>query len=239
MLQGGDIRFGDIVASALGWWAQAGVDSPVDEQPRDWLAAPARARPMPSVQAEPARQELPGDLAALHTLLATGDITASPAPPRRRVAPSGDPASGLMVIADMPDPGDEGRTLFAGETAALFDAMMAAIGRDRASLYMAPLCPWRMPGGRIDAASGEAFAALMRRHVALVNPRAVLIFGDEAAKLLLGEPCAARPALRTFNHDGGIVAAAATFHPRTLRRTPAAKAVAWAAMRPLIGVLAQ
>lgn len=239
MLQGGDIRFGDIVASALGWWAQAGVDSPVDEQPRDWLAAPARPRPVRAAEAEPASQELPGDLAALHAFLATGAVSPSPAPPRRRVAPSGDPASGLMVIADMPDPGDEGRTLFASETAALFDAMMAAIGRDRASLYMAPLSPWRMPGGRIDAACGEAFAALMRRHVALVKPKAVLIFGDEAAKLLLGEPCAARPALRTFNHDGGTVAAAATFHPRTLRRTPAAKAAAWAALRPLIGVLAQ
>jgi DNA polymerase len=231
VLQGGNTRFGDIVASTVDWWAQAGVDEAIDERPRDWLTPPARA------VAALKTQTLPGDLAALHALLASGDIAPKAAPPSRRVAPSGDPAAALMVIADMPDPGDEGRTLFAGETARLFDAMMAAIGLDRTSLYLAPLSPWRMPGGRIDPRAGEPLAALMRHHIALAGPRALLILGDEAARALIGETGATNPSLRAINHAGGTVPAIVTFHPRTLRRAPAAKPIAWAALRLLTGVL--
>jgi len=253
VLNGGDHRFRDVVASALGWWADAGVDSLADESVRDWLAPPPRPAsisvavsdsPSPPpiaapIEAAPAPATLPDTLEGLHALLAEGDYIPNAAPPGRRVAPAGDPGAGLMIIADMPDPGDaEAGHLFAGETARLFDAMLAAMGRDRATIYTAPLSPVR-PAGRLDARQGEALARLMRHHIALAKPRALILFGDEAARWLIGEEAlATRGGLRSVQHEGGTVPAIATFHPRHLRRMPALKAASWSDMRLLLGVLA-
>ncbi len=255
MLNGGDHRFRDVVASALGWWADAGVDSLADETVRDWLALPPRtapvaapvsdalvpppiAAPAPAAPA-PSAATLPNTLEGLHALLVEGDYIPNAAPPGRRVAPAGDPAAGLMIVADMPDPGDaEAGHLFAGETARLFDAMLAAMGRDRTTIYTAPLSPVR-PVGRLDARQGEALGQLMRHHIALAKPRALILFGDEAVRWMIGEEAlATRGGLRSVQHEGGSVPAIATFHPRHLRRMPALKAASWADMRLLLGVLA-
>ncbi|HEY0270617.1 MAG TPA: uracil-DNA glycosylase, partial [Sphingomonas sp.] len=75
-MAGGNDRFGDAIASALGWWVDAGVDTAIAETPRNWLAPPARAGvPVPAalaaapVAVEPAAA-LPGDLAAFQAFLA-------------------------------------------------------------------------------------------------------------------------------------------------------------------------
>ena len=232
MLTGGSHGFDEVVASALGWWAEAGVDAPISEQPRDWLAPPATHAP--SASRQPAARALPGDLAAFHALLATGDYLPSAPPPRRRIAPAGDPAAGLAVIADMPDEADLAGGRLMTQEAALFDAMLAAMGTSRDAIYLAPLSPARITGGKIGAAAAP-LAALMRAHLAFVRPKALLVLGDEAARTL----GLTRGALRNLNHDGGTMAAIAIVHPRILRRTPACKAEAWAAMRQLIGVLAR
>lgn len=241
-----------MIASAIGWWADAGVDTAVSETPRDWLSdpLPAPARPQPALPVSPAAvpgaaeapsppspAALPNDLAALHALLATGAYVPGAAPPGRRVGPSGDPTAGLMIVADMPDAPDfEAGHLLSGETQRLFDAMLAAMGRSRDSIYLAPLSPARIPGGRIDGPHAAALIALMRRHIALARPKAVMLLGDETCRALLGiERGQARGGLRQLNHDGGTVPAIAIVHPRFLRQHPAAKADAWADMRRLIG----
>ena len=251
MLNGGHHRFRDVVASALGWWADAGVDSLADETVRDWLAPPPRPAPV-SIPASPAppappsvagptpvSATLPDTLEGLRALLAEGDYLPNAAPPGRRVAPAGDPSAGLMIVADMPDPGDaEAGHLFAGETRRLFDAMLGAMGRDRSTIYYAPFSPVR-PAGRLDERQGEALARLMRHHIALAGPRALMLFGDEPARWLIGEEAlATRGGLRSVQHEGGSTPAIATFHPRHLRRMPSLKGASWADMRLLLGVLA-
>jgi uracil-DNA glycosylase len=252
MLNGGQHRLRDAVASALGWWADAGVDMLADEEVRDWLTAPARPAPVAPPHPAPASQAdqpapapaapatLPADLAGLLALLAGGDYAPRPAPPHLRVAPAGDPAAPLMIVTDMPEAGDERSGLFSGETATLYDAMLAAMGLDRARVYCAPLSPARFAGGRIDERHVDPLARIMRRHLSLATPRAVLLFGDEAARVLLGpDALAKRGGIRFVNHDGGEIPAICITHPRTLRRAPAAKAAAWRDMRLLIGELAR
>ncbi|WP_019832963.1 uracil-DNA glycosylase family protein [Sphingomonas sp. PR090111-T3T-6A] len=249
MLDGGDHRFRDVIASALGWWADAGVDNLADDATRDWLAPPpprlemaatAPIAPASAPAAAPEPAGLPDTIEALQTLLATGSYMPNAAPPGRRVGPSGAAGAELMIVADMPDPGDgEAGHLFGAETGRLFDAMLAAMGRDRARIYTAPLSPARI-AGRIDEKQGEALARLMRRHIALAKPKALILFGDEAARWLIGpDALSSRGGLRMVQHDEGSVPAIATFHPRHLRRMPALKGAAWADMRLLLGVLAQ
>ncbi|PXA85871.1 uracil-DNA glycosylase [Nostoc sp. 3335mG] len=237
MLNGGQHRFRDVIASAIGWWAEAGLDTLADEQPRDWLTPTAKAVPLRQAPAAAPIAKLPEGIEALHTFLASGDYAPQAAPPSRRIAPSGTPGAALMIISDMPDADDAG-TLFAGETAKLFDAMLTAMGFDRERIYLAPFSPARS-AGRIAPEQGEALAALMRRHVSLAAPKALILFGDEPARWLIGpDALQKRGGLREVNHDGGTVPAIATFHPRHLRRMPALKASAWADMRLLLGVLA-
>ncbi|MBA2936355.1 uracil-DNA glycosylase [Sphingomonas sp. CGMCC 1.13654] len=238
MLNGGQHRFRDVIASTIGWWAEAGLDTLADEQPRDWLEPPAKAPKVTEAPAAAPSPSLPEGIEALHALLATGDYAPQSAPPGRRIAPSGAPGAALMIIADMPDADDAGH-LFAGETAKLFDAMLAAMGVDRGGIYLAPFSPARA-AGRIAPEQGEALTILMRRHIALATPKTLMIFGDEPARWLIGpETLQIRGGLRHVNHDGGTVPAIATFHPRHLRRMPALKASAWADMRLLLGVLGQ
>lgn len=224
--------------SALDWWRDAGVDVLVDETPRDWLRArPAVTEAPIAPEPEPA---LPPTIEAFRAWLDTADVPLA-GPPATRLACSGDPASGLMVIADVPEVGDAaaGR-LFSGEMGLLFDRMLAAIGRDRASIYLATLATTRTPDGGIDAAGCHALAPIARHHIGLVRPKAVLLLGDCVAQALLGSNVLqARGHLHEINQDGASMACVVTFHPRLLLGRAAAKAAAWQDLRLLLGELSR
>lgn len=234
----GDVQHHDVPAwgaaatlSALRWWHDAGVDMLVDEQPRDWLA-PARAPAPEAAPTAPAGDALPGTLAALAAWLADPQTFAPLG--SRRFAATGDPAGGLMLVTDMPEREDRA-ALMEGAAGRLLDAMLGAIGRDRGSVYLAPLAPGRPASGRIDRALAPSLAVALRRHVALAQPRLVLLLGEQPAAALLDQPfAAARGRLHILNHDGGTVRALATFHPRFLLEHPVCKADAWADLRLLL-----
>ena len=126
---------GDWASSTLAWWQEAGVDTIVGESPRNWLAP---AREVREAQADfaaappPAPAALPDTLEAFQSWLLASDQLPFAAPTAARVGPGGDPASGLMIMLDMPSAEDAaaGR-LLSGEAGALFDRMLAAIGRGR------------------------------------------------------------------------------------------------------------
>jgi DNA polymerase len=157
-------------------------------------------------------------------------------PKAPRVCPSGDPASGLMMIADMPT-GDDctSGTLLSGEVGRLFDRMLAAIGRDRNSIYLASLSCLRVASGRLDGEAGGRCAALARHHIGLVQPRALLLFGDAPSTALLGLNMAqARGRWHELATHAGPVKAMVTLPPDLLLRSPRLKAHAWADLQMLM-----
>lgn len=198
-------------ASALSWWQEAGVDTLVAEEPRDWLK-PKAAAPAAAVVADtPPAADLPDTLHAFQDWLRTVSL---PFPTiGARLDPAGDPASGLMVITDMPAPAG---TWFDGEADPLFDRMMAKIGRTRASLYLATLLPARAPN-RPDPAALRQLAGYARHHIGLVAPRAVLLFGDLCAATLLGAGVAnTRGRWHAIETQAGPIKTLATIRPETL-----------------------
>lgn len=212
--------------SALDWWREAGVDALVEDEPRDWLAAPAKLQP-----AAAAPSALSTTLASFHVWLRETD--AIPGAPAARILPAGDPASGLMLLADMPEPADAAAgSLFSGELGRLFDRMLAAIGRDRASIYLAAMSPVRLPGRELETAET---VRLTQHHVALAGPRLLLLLGNAPSRAILGmDFAAARGRRHELTQDGKTVTAIATFHPRLLVQQPARKADAWADLRLLL-----
>ncbi len=99
----------------------------------------------------------------------------------------GPATAGLMLIGEVPG-SDEDRAgrPFAGPPGRLLDQMLASIGLDRATLRLAMLVPWRPPGGRPPTESEIASCLpFLRRHVALVRPRRLLLLGGSTARALL------------------------------------------------------
>lgn len=218
--------------SALGWWQLAGVDVAVGDAPRDWLVTIAK-RALPAAPA-PETAAAPATLDAMRACLESDPLFG---PGGERLLPEGDVASGLMLLADMPEPEDAGAgCLFSGEIGRMFDRMLAAIGRDRASIYLAAMMPSRPAGGRIDDAVAGRISALARDHVALAAPQLVLLLGQAPSRAILGmDLVEARGRIHHLNHGGATYAAIATFHPRFLFQRPAMKADAWRDLRLLLG----
>jgi DNA polymerase len=224
--------------SALTWWTEAGVDTLVDEAPRDWLRPKSReaAPEAPAAPAEAPDDALPGQLDLFQAWLASSDRLAFAAPAAPRVCPAGDPASGLMILADMPTGEDcAAGALISGEAGRLFERMLAAIGRDRGSVYLAALSCIRSPSGQLNSDSMKSCAALARHHIGLAAPKAVLLFGDSCAKALLGLSVPqARGRWHEIATHAGPVKALATIAPRQLLDSPRLKAMAWADLQVLI-----
>ena len=216
-------------ASALEWWRDAGVDTLVDDTPRDWLA-----RPKPAAVADPVAEHaaLPDTLEAF---VAWRLDSAAPEAGRGvPVGPEGDPMADLMVLVDCP----EGTALLDGAAGRLFDRMLAAIGRSRATIYLASLTTVRPLTGRIAPEQEPALAELLRHHVALAAPKVVLCLGQAPGRALIGTDAAGHDGnLHLVNLNSVTVPIVASLHPRYLLGWPARKANAWKDLQLLIGGL--
>ncbi len=80
------------------------------------------------------------------------------------------------------------------------DRMLASIGLDRAGLYATSLLPWRPPGDRKPADTEiQLCLPFLWRHLALLQPRRVVLLGALAARTLL--PAAGRRGARLAQPD--------------------------------------
>lgn len=220
-----------LAESALDWWRDAGVDTLVGDTPHDWRAP---AKPVASARR-------PDEPAAAPALPATLDAFAAwrvgPDAPEARwggelLAAEGDAASGLMVVVDCP----EGDGLLGGPARVLFERMLAAIGRDRASIYLAALAVARPTGGILPPESEAGLTALLGHHIALAAPKRLLLLGKSVSRALIGmDSVRARGSLRTVNLERTSVEAVASWHPRFLLDRPSLKGDAWKDLQLLIG----
>lgn len=223
-----------LALSALDWWAEAGVDTIVDDLPYAWLgtAGPVVAEPelavAPAVSAPAQSAALPDTLVEFRRWL----IAEAPIPglPDGRIDAIGEPANGTMVIVDMPEAVDRTNgTLLSGEAGALFDRMLAAMKMERAAVYMAPFSPARSATGRLSDRDCATLAPFMRHHIALAAPKRLLLLGDAPAKALLGKPLAqARGEAQIFEIAGAGIPAIASFHPRFVLERSDFRKPAWA-----------
>jgi uracil-DNA glycosylase len=223
------LRVDRLALSALDWWDQAGVDVFVDESPRDWLA------PLPAVthgalidraattpEATPsAAPTFPADLANFRAWLLTDPTI--PGRASARFDAMGDPASGTMILLDMPEAEDrQSRTLLSGDVGALFDRMLAAMKLSRDTIYLAPFSPARSPSGSLDAPAIAALASAARHHVKLANPRRLLLMGAAPVRALLDiDTSEARGRVHTLSIDGATLPTVATFPPRFITQASA------------------
>jgi uracil-DNA glycosylase family 4 len=212
---------------ALAWWLQAGVDVAVQEQPRDWLR-PALPRsqiaqaPAPVANVvEPSHETL----AELQQWLSSSTQLPLASATAKRIMPRGPENAPLMLLSDAPSLEDfaAGQPI-GGESWELAKRMLAAIGIAPDEAYSASLSCFHSPGARMSAADRQACAEIAKRHIVLVKPRRLLLFGEGPAQALLGKPL---PSARGHVHKLEGVRTVATFHPRQLINHPSNKSLAW------------
>ncbi|UUL84176.1 uracil-DNA glycosylase family protein [Sphingomonas qomolangmaensis] len=222
-------------ASALEWWADAGVDVLVEDQVRDWFAAPVRTPPATAVAAaEPgaaeAEAEFPETLEAfLAWRLGEGAPEAKWNAPL--VAGEGDPTADLMVMLDHPT----GDRLLLDAEARLLDRMLAAIGRSRGDVYLTTLCLAAPLAQSIPADDQPALVARAQHLAALAGTKTVLLLSQSASRAFLGTDRAnARACFHDINHRQAKFSAISSVHPRFLLSSPAHKREAWKDLQLLL-----
>ncbi len=145
----------------------------------------------------------------------------------------GNPEGPLMVIGEAPGRDEDIEGLpFVGRSGQLLDRILAAIGMDRASVYVANVIPWRPPGNRTPTPQEtEICRPFIERQIELASPKVVMTLGGPATKVLLKSPegiMRQRGHWKTYSCPGGAeIAAMPTLHPAYLLRNPAHKRLAW------------
>ena len=148
---------------------------------------------------------------------------------RNLVFADGAPEADVMIIGEAPgrDEDREGKP-FVGPEGQLLDKMLAAIdlGRD-ASVYITSVLPWRPPQNR-DPKPEEIAMMLpfLERHVALVQPKVIVLMGNISCQAVLGKRGITR--LRGAWTTGFGLPVLPMFHPKYLRLNPEKKRESWA-----------
>jgi DNA polymerase len=142
-----------------------------------------------------------------------------------------------MLVGEAPGAEEDARgEPFVGQAGRLLDNMLAAIGLSRQgagehSVFIANVLKCRPPGNRnpepAEVASCEPF---LRRQIALVQPRLLVVMGRFAAQSVLGTEASIaslRGRVHAIEVDGRRIPVVVTYHPAYLLRNLADKAKAW------------
>ncbi len=160
----------------------------------------------------------------------------------------GNPKASVMLIGEAPgaDEDAQGKP-FVGVSGQLLDRILACIDLSREAedisnaVYISNILNWRPPGNRTPTqAEMDISLPFIERHIALVQPKAIILCGGVSAKSLL-RSTESISRLRGKFHDyqvpedlnggnTGVIPAMATYHPAYLLRTPAQKKAVWADM---------
>ena len=143
----------------------------------------------------------------------------------------GNPEARLMLVGEAPgrDEDLEGRP-FVGRSGQLLDRMLAAIGLDRTSVYIANVVPWRPPGNRTPSPQEtQVCLPFIQRQIELCDPEVLVCLGGPSAETLLGQKGITKIRGRWFDYGMGprTIRAMPTFHPAFLLRSPLQKRFAW------------
>jgi uracil-DNA glycosylase len=160
----------------------------------------------------------------------------------RLVFSDGNPKARVMFVGEAPGREEDIEGLpFVGRSGQLLNRMIAAIGLDRTSAYIANVIPWRPPGNRTPTPQETQICLpFIQRQIELVNPDVLVTLGNPSTQTLLStREGIMKTRGRWFDYDTGtrVIRALATFHPAYLLRSPSYKKMAWQDLRSIAKAL--
>lgn len=182
-------------------------------------------------------------LAALRGLMESFEGCALKSTATQLVFADGNPQARIMFVGEAPGRDEDIEGLpFVGQAGKLLDKMMAAIGLDRSSAYIANVIAWRPPGNRTPTPQETQICLpFIQRHIELVDPDILVTLGNPATQTLLQTKDGIMKSRgRWVDYDTGTrkIRAIASFHPAYLLRSPGYKRMAWVDLRAIAGALA-
>lgn len=197
--------------SLLAFWAEAGVDAMLLDEPVDRIAAGRIVPPRPperKIAAAPVRTPAASAAPDIASAVAEARRLAEAAPDlealaaaiagfegcplrfegaaRQSVFSRGRPDAPLMIIGEGPGADEDAQGApFVGRAGKLLDRMLAAAGlTDR--VFITNTVFWRPPGNRTPTPSEQMICApFVERAIQLVAPRMLLLLGAASAKSML------------------------------------------------------
>jgi uracil-DNA glycosylase len=151
---------------------------------------------------------------------------------KQLVFADGNPQARVMFVGEAPGRDEDLAGLpFVGRSGKLLDRMLAAIGLDRKSAYIANIIPWRPPGNRTPTPQeSQICLPFILRQIELANPDVLVCLGGPSSQALLGFTDGIRRTRGrwlSFHTGTREIRAIATFHPAYLLRSPLEKRLAW------------
>ncbi len=228
-LRAGSRRIQQAPASSPGQPAAELTAAPASAIPRTPIAVPDEA------QIALARQQAASaaTLDELRALMASFDGCNLKFTAKNLVFADGNPAAEIMLVGEAPGRDEDLEGLpFVGRSGQFLDRMLAAIGLDRQSVYIANVIPWRPPGNRAPTPQEtEICRPIIERQIALANPKVLVTLGGPSAKTLLNVTegiMKLRGGWKTHVTASGLaIPTMPTLHPAYLLRNPAHKKFAW------------
>jgi uracil-DNA glycosylase family 4 len=249
----------------LRFYAEAGVDEPLEDAPVDRFALsvkPTAVAPLAETRAEPYRPASPaaeprapapaatvpdeaqaararemarsaGSLEQLREILAGFDGCNLKFTAKSLVFADGNPTAPIMFVGEAPGREEDLEGLpFVGRSGQLLDRILAAIGLDRTSAYIANVIPWRPPGNRDPSPmETEICRPFIERQIELVGPKVLVTLGNASSKALLRTQTGImrlRGSWQPYQTaDGREIPLMPTLHPAYLLRNPAHKKLVW------------
>ena len=200
---------------------------------REVVSRPALALP-PEAAVMAAREaaKRAATLAQLRAMLERFEGCALRATATQLVFADGNPQARVMFVGEAPGREEDIEGLpFVGRSGKLLDRMMAAIGLDRSSVYIANIVPWRPPGNRTPTPQESAVCLpFTQRQIELADPDILVCLGSPSTQTLLNSKdgiLKTRGRWLPFHTGTREIRAIATLHPAYLLRQPVQKRFAW------------
>lgn len=164
----------------------------------------------------------PADLAAFRTwwLAAPTQGSAGLYP---RIAPRGDRGAALMVLVPQPEEHDR-EALLEGPQGRLLTNMLAAMGLDAETVYLASALPCHTPMADLAMLAASGMDTVLAHHIALAAPQRLLVLGTGLAAMI--SPENDQP-LREINRAGGKLPVLVSETLDALMEMPRLKARFW------------
>ena len=213
-----------------------------EREPPGRTTAAVPASPDAAVMAARAAAKSAASLEELRALLDRFEGCALRTTATQLVFADGNPQARVMFVGEAPGRDEDIEGLpFVGRSGKLLDRMMAAIGLDRTSVYIANIVPWRPPGNRTPTPQESAICLpFTLRQIELADPDILICLGNPSTQTLLGtREGIMRTRGRWFDYDTGtrVIRALPTFHPAYLLRSPSYKRLSWQDLRVIAKAL--
>ena len=160
----------------------------------------------------------------------------------QKVPGVGNQQAGLMIVGEGPghDEDIKGEP-FVGRSGRLLDKMLAAIGINRAEIFITNIVKCRPPNNRdplVDEV--QACAPFLQAQIKQIKPKVILSVGRVSAHNLLRCSSPVGRLIQSIHQlPESDIPVKVTYHPAYLLRTPSAKAIAWQDMKTLHRILQQ